>query len=179
MVPSIFYNPNDDADAQVGRASDGSLSIASPRMQRARSCITVAMLLRSTANTERVRLRRMKAHIMGLRLPVSRLANLWSQAREEVYLYAEPDNAPLAARAPVGSNPEWAAAAWLVMRAALSLLVNVPLADERDARSYVDIVTASGHVLPKRQQRRAIGLARRYVASAIKGVPFSTTEARP
>lgn len=172
MMPSIFYNPDDDADRDFRRPGGGGQ--ASPRMKRARSAITAAMLIRSATASEPQRLRRMKAHILSLRLPVSRLASLWSNTRDEALLYSRPDRAPLPVRAPEGyDNPEWAAAAWLVMRAALALLVNVPLADERDAAAYVEIVTTAGHTLPKRQQRRAISIARRYVASAIKGKPFT------
>ena len=175
MIPSIFYNPEDEADARAVRRPEGGMD-PSPGMKRARSCITAAMLIRSTATSEAIRLRRMKAHIMGLRLPVSRLASLWSYARDEALLYARGERAqPFPLRsAPVDgrSTAEWAEAAWLVMRAALSLLVNVPLADERDADAFVEIVTTAGHVLPKRQQRRAVSIARRYVACAIKGKPF-------
>jgi hypothetical protein len=173
MIPSVFYNPNDETDGRPTRAPKGGME-PSPRMKRALSCITVAMLIRSATASESSRLRRMKIHIMGLRLPVARLASLWRYARDEALMYAYPDRAPLPVSAPDGySNPEWATAAWLVMRAALSLLVNVPLADRRDAEAFVDIVTTAGHVLPKRQQRRAIGIARRYVASAIKGALFA------
>jgi hypothetical protein len=119
----------------------------------------------------------MKAHIMELRLPVSRLANLWSYARDEALLYARGEKAhPFPLRsAPVDgrSTAEWAEAAWLVMRAALSLLVNVPLSNDRDADAYVEMVTTAGHVLPKRQQRRAVSIARRYVSRAIEGKPFA------
>jgi hypothetical protein len=123
----------------------------------------------------------MKAHIMGLRLPVSRLAALWSAAREEALFYARPERAPLPiTRAPVDgcTMHEYANAAWLVMRAALSLLVDVPLADDNDADAYVEILTTAGYVLPKRQQRRAVSIARRYVACAIKGKPFTTRAAQ-
>jgi hypothetical protein len=174
MIPSIFYNPDDEADRNFRKPGGGSQP--SPSMARMRSCVVVGMLIRSTSPTEAMRLRRMKAHVMGLRLPVARLATLWSNARDEALFYARPERAPLLlTRAPVYgcSMPEYAEAAWLVMRAALSLLVNVPLGDERDAEAFVDIVTTSGHVLPKRQQRRAISIARRYVACAIKGRPFA------
>ncbi len=172
MTPSIFYNPDDDADRDFRKPGGGSQP--SPRMKRARSCITAAMLYRSVTTSEAARLRRMKAHIMGLRLPVSRLAGLWSTARDEALFYARPDRAPMRiTRAPLDCPmPEYVAAAWLVMRAALSLLVSAPLRNDADAEAYVEIVTTAGHVLPKRQQRRAVSIARRYVACAIKGRPF-------
>jgi len=179
MTPSIFYNPDDDADRDFRKPGGGSQP--SPRMKRLRSCITAAMLYRSLTTSDAIRLRRMKAHIMGLRLPVSRLAGLWRNARDEALFYARPERAPLPiTRSPVPGTtmPEYAEAAWLVMRAALSLLVNVPLADDRDADAYVEIVTTAGHVLPKRQQRRAVSIARRYVACAIKGQPFITGAAQ-
>jgi hypothetical protein len=179
LVPSIFYNPDDDADRDFHKPGGGSQP--SPRMKRFRSCTTAAMLIRSAATSETVRLRRMKAHIMGLRLPVSRLTQLWSFAWDEALLYAQPDKAPLPIRsAPVDgrSTAEWANGAWLVMRAALSLLLKVPLNDARDAEAYVEIVTIAGCVLPKRQQRRAISIARRYVACAIKGKPFTMEAAQ-
>lgn len=177
--PQHLYNPDDDADRDFHKLGGGSQP--SPRMKRLRSCITVAMLIRSANSSEAMRLRRMKAHIMGLRLSVSRLAQLWSNARDEALLYAQPEKAPLPIRsAPVDgrSTAEWAEAAWLVMRAALSLLVNVPLSNNRDADAYVEMVTTAGHVLPKRQQRRAVSIARRYVACAIKGQPFITGAAQ-
>lgn len=179
LVPSIFYNPDDDTDRVLHKPGSGSQP--SLRMMRLRSCTTAAMLIRSTVPSEAARLRRMKAHIMGLRLPVSRLAQLWSFARDEALIYAQPDKAPFPLRsAPVDgcSTAEWANGAWLVMRAALSLLVNVPLANARDAEAYVEIVTTSGRVLPKRQQRRAVAIARRYVSCAIKGKPFATEAGR-
>ena len=121
MTPSIFYNPDDDADRDFRKPGGGSQP--SPRMKRLRSCITAAMLYRSLTTSDAIRLRRMKAHIMGLRLPVSRLAGLWSTAREEALFYARPERAPLPiTRAPLDgcSMPDYAAAAWLV--------VNVPVA---------------------------------------------------
>jgi hypothetical protein len=174
LTPSIFYNPDDSADRDYHKPGGGSQP--SPRMMRLRSCTTAAMLIRSTSTSEAARLRRMKAHIMSLRLPVSRLAQLWSFAKDEALLYARPEKAPLPiSMAPVDgrSTEEWANGAWLVMRAALSLLVDVPLANANDADAFVEIVTTAGRVLPKRQQRRAISIARRYVASAIKGQPFT------
>jgi hypothetical protein len=150
LTPSIFYNPNDDTDARAVRRPEGGMDL-SPRMKRARSVITAAMLIRSATTSDAVRLRRMKAHILGRRLPVSRLASLWSYARDEALFYGNPERAPLPIkRGPVDncSTAEWAGAAWLVMRAALSLLVNVPLADERDADAFTEIVTTSGYVLP-------------------------------
>jgi hypothetical protein len=179
LVPSIFYNPDDDADRDFHKPGGGSQP--SPRIKRLRSCTTAAMLIRSAATSETVRLRRMKAYIMSLRLPVSRLASLWSNARDEALLYAQPERAPIPLRsAPVDgrSTTEWANGAWLVMRAALALLVNVPLANACDAEAYVEIVTTAGRVLPRRQQRRAISIARRYVASAIKGKPFTMEAAQ-
>jgi hypothetical protein len=178
LVPSIFYNPDDAADCNYRKPGGGTQ--LSPRMKRVRSCITAAMLYRSATSSEAARLRRMKAHIMGLRLPVSRLAALWGNARDEALFYAYPDRMPLKiTRAPIDCPmPEYVAAAWLVMRAALSLLVNAPLRSDADAEAYVAIVTTAGHVLPKRQQRRAISIARRYVACAIKGKPFTMEAAQ-
>jgi hypothetical protein len=174
LVPSIFYNPDDEADRDYRKPGGGTRP--SPRMQRVRSCITAAMLYRSITTSDAARMRRMKAHIMGLRLPVSRLADLWSTARDEALFYARPERAPLPLRrAPIEgcTMPEYANAAWLVMRAALSVLATVPLANDNDADAYVEILTTAGFVLPKRQQRRAVSIARRYVACAIKGKPFT------
>ena len=56
---------------------------------------------------------------------------------------------------------EYAETASLVMRAALWIPVNVPLGNDREFEAQVRIVTASGHVLPMRQQRRPISIARR------------------
>jgi hypothetical protein len=175
LTPSIFHNPEDTADSRAVRRPEGDMDL-SPRMKRARSAITAAMLIRSATLSEAVRLRRMKADILGLRLPASRLAGLWSYARDEALFYAHPERMPLPVkRGPVDncSTAEWADAAWLVMRAALSLLVNVPLADERDADAFTEIVLTTGYALSKRQQRRAVSIARRYVACAIKGEPFA------
>lgn len=61
--------------------------------------------------------------------------------------------------------------------AALALLVNVPLAHDRDADAYVEIMTTAGRVLPKRQQSRTVSIARRYIANAIKGRPFAMAAA--
>jgi hypothetical protein len=173
MIPSIFYNPEDEADARAIRRPEGGMDL-SPRMKRARSCITAAMLIRSATTSEAIRLRRMKAHVLGLRLPVSRLASLWSYARDEALFYGNPERMPLPIKAgPVANlRQAMADAAWLVMRAALSLLVNVPLTAECDAAAFTEIVLTAGYVLPKRQQRRAVSIARRYVSCAIKGQPF-------
>jgi hypothetical protein len=171
--PSVFYNPDDDADSDYRKPGGGTQP--SPRMARLRKCVTAAMLIRSTTTNETARLRQMKAHIMGLRLPVSRLAALWSNARDEAILYAFPEHAPLQLkRAPIDGAPmaEYAKAAWLVMRATLALLVKVPLANNADAEGFVSIVTLSGYVLPRREQSRAISIARRYVECAILDKPF-------
>ncbi len=175
MIPSIFYDPNDDADRGARRRPNGGGYDPAPNMARVRSCATAAMLIRSVTTSNASRMRQMKAHIMGLRLPVSRLGGLWSNARDEALFYGMPERAPLPiTRAPIAgvTMPEYADAAWLVMRAALALLVNVPLADGRDAEAFVDIVTTSGYALSKREQRRATSIARRYIARTIKGLPF-------
>jgi hypothetical protein len=64
------------------------------------------------------------------------------------------------------------AAAWFVSRAALSLLLDVPLRNDGDGAGFVELVTASGGVLPPAQQRKAVRIAQRYIAARVCGVPF-------
>lgn len=173
MTPSVFYDPNDRADRDFRKLGGGSQP--SPRMKRARSCATAAMLIRSTTVSEPQRLRKMKAHIMGLRLSPSRLTALWSCARDEALFYAAPEKAAIQPTASPGggSMVDYSNGAWLVMRAALALLLRVPLENDCDAEAFTDIVTTAGYVLPKRDRRRAIAIARRYVSCAIEGKPFA------
>lgn len=172
MVPSIFYNPEDEADAMIAFSPSGL--VVPPAVKRARATISAAVLIQRATlkKNDRARLRRMCEHVMGLRLPPSRLANLWSYTRDDAVMVRQTGIMTAPSVLPSITQGEYMAAAWLVSRACLSLLVDIPLRDDRDAAAFVDIVTASGGMLSPAHQRKAARIAHQYIAARIAGRPF-------
>lgn len=173
MGPCIFYNPDDEADTRIDITSTGACQ-PTPRMRRVYDAIRVAIRLCRLYPSDQSRFQGMKAHILAMRLPPSRLESLRRGAILVAYdlssrCEAKPDD-----MLPAYGCQRWEfqGAAWLVARAALVLLVDIPLETDADADGLLEIALSCPGALPERVRRSVRAKLRRYVSARLDGHSF-------
>ena len=175
----MTFTNHDDPDSRHSMDKTGQ-PVASAAMVRLRAAITAGLgFIADARGNDAKAFASMRRYVVALDLIPSRINRLRSIAHSESIPGMGPwPKADSEKRLDgVCTWGEWRAAARLVMRAALSVLVEVPLRSSQDAYDLIGLLLDAPGALAKAQQVRAIDKAHRYLVSAITGEGFKTDHA--
>ncbi|WIM10050.1 hypothetical protein [Enhydrobacter sp.] len=175
----IFDSYTDDEDTRIRRDADGTqMSSLAFTRQRAVAAYALSVIARYGDGEKGLAL--VRKHIVGLDLPPERINRL----REYAVHSARPHRPGWAGSFPddhlvtwecAGCHTygEWRRANRLVMRAALLILLDVPLRCPSDFRQFVEIVGCWPGALPKALQQKVLDRIQPFVTARVTGGTFN------
>jgi hypothetical protein len=179
----IFDSYTDDEDTRIRHDADGT-QMSSLAFTRQRAVASYALRVIARYGDGKRSLELVRKHIVGLDLPPERINRL----REYAVHSARPHRPGWAGSFPddhvvtwecegCHTYGEWRRANRLVMRAALLILLDVPLRCPSDFKQFVELVSGWPGALPKALQRKVLDRIQPYLTARVTGSTFNVEPA--
>jgi hypothetical protein len=178
----MIFDSYDDPESKTTFSEQGTGPCVAMIRSRETAAVAIGIIAKYGAGAKGLEL--MRKHIIGLDLAPERINRLRSYAVSAArphghgYRGDRPDHEQVPTWDFKGrcTYGEWRRANFLVMQAALTILLDVPLAGPSDAHQFCEIMQAWTGALPKSLQPIALQKVQSYVTSRITGQPFQFDE---
>jgi hypothetical protein len=178
----MIFDSHDDPESKTTFSEQGTGPCVAMIRSRETAAVALSIIAKHGAGAKGLDL--MRKHILGLDLAPERINRLRSYAATAArphghgYYNDKPDHERVGVwdhkdRCTYG---EWRRANLLVMRAALTILVDVPLPGPGAARQFCELMQEWPGALPAPLQAKVLQKVQSYVTSRITGQPFQFDE---
>lgn len=147
----------------------------SPAMERARAAIGLALQWKKAGKSNQRCIIKARSHINALQLPPGRLVRLQALARN-IALYAAEQPAEQRLERYDCTHSEWSEAAWIVCRAAASIIVQtIRPTSSSDFEQLLDVARGMLALMPLggRERARFQKRMQSYLANILQGLPVN------